>query len=71
MGGKFNHILSGVKVFEQYKVDIAILHCVSEYPNEYDRLGLDNIKTLNEKFPHHTIGLSIISMEYFLDQLAI
>ena len=38
--------------------EIAVLHCVSEYPTEVDRLGLQNIKKLIEAFPGCTIGLS-------------
>jgi N-acetylneuraminate synthase/sialic acid synthase len=38
--------------------EIAVLHCVSEYPTEVDRLGMQNIKKLIQEFPECTIGLS-------------
>jgi N-acetylneuraminate synthase/sialic acid synthase len=38
--------------------DVAILHCVSEYPCEYNRLGLDNIEVLLKEFPQCAIGSS-------------
>lgn len=38
--------------------EVAILHCVSEYPCEYNRLGLDNIEVLIEEFPGCAIGSS-------------
>ena len=34
------------------------MHCVSEYPCTYDRLGLENIKLLKSEFPEVTVGLS-------------
>jgi N-acetylneuraminate synthase/sialic acid synthase len=37
---------------------IAVLHCVSEYPCNYDVLGLDNIQVLKDKFPNILVGLS-------------
>lgn len=38
--------------------ELAVLHCVSEYPASFDILSLDKIKRLIERFPAHTIGLS-------------
>ena len=38
--------------------DYAILHCVSEYPCPVDKLDLQQITKLKEKFPESTIGLS-------------
>jgi len=34
------------------------LHCVSEYPCEYNRLDLEKIKTLKKNFPQTIIGSS-------------
>jgi N-acetylneuraminate synthase/sialic acid synthase len=41
-----------------YHNDIAVLHCVSEYPCEFDRLGFSNIQTLISEFPDCAIGSS-------------
>lgn len=57
-GGKHDQIKSSIEILKQNKVDISILHCVSEYPCEFDRLGLDNIEVLIKEFPDCTIGLS-------------
>jgi N-acetylneuraminate synthase/sialic acid synthase len=47
-----------VEVLRRHHDQIAILHCVSEYPCEFDRLGLDNIEVLMNEFPDCTIGSS-------------
>ena len=57
-GGKIDQIRSSVEVLLNHHDQIAILHCVSEYPCEYNRLGLDNIELLIKEFPGCTIGSS-------------
>lgn len=57
-GGKSDQIKSSVDTILQYHDDISILHCVSEYPCEYNRLGLENIKVLIDEFPGSVIGSS-------------
>lgn len=57
-GGKIDQIRDSVKVLLDYHDEVAVLHCVSEYPCEYNRLGLDNIETLIKEFPECTIGSS-------------
>ena len=57
-GGKINQIRSSVEVLLNHHDEVAILHCVSEYPCEYNRLGLDNIQVLINEFPDCIIGLS-------------
>ncbi len=59
-GGKSEQIKSSLEVLRQNLNDdsIAVLHCVSEYPCNYDVLGLDNIQILKDKFPNILIGLS-------------
>ena len=57
-GGNSEQIRSSVRIFEKYKTELVILHCVSEYPCEYNRLGLDNITKLKSDFPSHLVGLS-------------
>lgn len=57
-GGKTEQIRASVEALLNHHDDIAILHCVSEYPCEYDRLGLDNIEKLINEFPNCTIGSS-------------
>jgi sialic acid synthase len=59
-GGKFNQIKASIEVLQTNlpSEKICILHCVSEYPCDYNILGLDNIQLLEDKFPEITIGLS-------------
>lgn len=59
-GGKHHQIKSSIEVLRSHLSDdkIAVLHCVSEYPCNYDVLGLDNIPHLQELYPSLLIGLS-------------
>lgn len=57
-GGKIDQIRSSVEVLLNHHDEVAILHCVSEYPCEFNRLGLDNIEILMKEFPQCTIGSS-------------
>lgn len=59
-GGKHHQIKSSIDVLRSYLNDdqIVILHCVSEYPCNYDVLGLDNIPQLQVSYPSLVIGLS-------------
>lgn len=57
-GGKIEQIRSSVEVLLNHHDEVAILHCVSEYPCEYNRLGLSNIEVLIKEFPQCTIGSS-------------
>ena len=57
-GGKSDEIKSSINEIEKYHDNLAVLHCVSEYPCEYSRLGLENIKTLIDLYPNISIGLS-------------
>jgi N-acetylneuraminate synthase/sialic acid synthase len=57
-GGKADQIRSSVEILLRSQVEVAILHCVSEYPCEFNRLGLNNIEVLAKEFPGCTIGSS-------------
>jgi sialic acid synthase len=57
-GGKIEQIRSSVEAILSHHDKVAILHCVSEYPCEYNRLGLDNIELLINEFPNCVIGSS-------------
>ena len=57
-GGKIDQIRSSVDVLLKHHDKLTILHCVSEYPCEYNRLGLNNIEILIKEFPRCTIGSS-------------
>lgn len=57
-GGRTDEVHASVDAVRAHHQDLAILHCVSEYPCEYDRLGLDNIEKLLGAFPEIVVGLS-------------
>lgn len=57
-GGNLDQIRSSVEVLLNHHDEVAILHCVSEYPCEYNRLGLENIEVLLKEFPQCLIGSS-------------
>lgn len=57
-GGNVVQIKSTIDTLLRHHDDIAVLHCVSEYPTEYNRMGLNNITELKKLFPTLTIGSS-------------
>lgn len=57
-GGKADQIRASVAQLKEGIKEVSVLHCVSEYPCEHNRLGLDNIELLIREFPDCTIGLS-------------
>lgn len=57
-GGKIEQIRGSVATLLEGGGEVAVLHCVSEYPCEYNRLGLGSIKNLIDEFPECTIGSS-------------
>jgi N-acetylneuraminate synthase/sialic acid synthase len=57
-GGKADQIKASVEILRKQHSEIAILHCVSEYPCEFNRLGLSNIELLIKEFPECVIGSS-------------
>lgn len=57
-GGNEKQILASVKLLQNNKIKTIILHCVSEYPCEYNRLDLEKIKILKKIFPKSIIGSS-------------
>jgi len=57
-GGDRDQIRSSVELLLDNNVEVAVLHCVSEYPCEFNRLGLDNISLLAREFPQCIIGSS-------------
>ena len=47
-----------VKIIENHKCPLAILHCTSMYPTPYHEVRLGAIKDLKENFINYPIGLS-------------
>ena len=47
-----------ISFFEHRNINLAIMHCVAEYPTPNDHLQLNQIDFLKQKFPTHIIGFS-------------
>lgn len=57
-GGNIEQIRASVTTLLEADIEVAVLHCVSEYPCEHRRLGLDSIDKLIREFPQCVIGSS-------------
>lgn len=57
MAGK-KELDEALAVITKYHNDIAILHCVSQYPTEPDNLNLLTIRYLQKHYDQYTIGFS-------------
>ena len=57
-GGNLKVIKDSVNLLIEKKIDVTVLHCVSEYPTPFEKLGLDSIPILSKLFPNCIIGLS-------------
>ncbi len=47
-----------VRIIKRYKVPYALLHCTSIYPTPYNKIRLNAINELKNKFPDAVVGLS-------------
>ncbi len=57
MGG-LKEIDNAVNVINKYHDNIVILHCISQYPAEYQNLNLNSIPFMKEYYKGFTIGYS-------------
>lgn len=57
-GGRNDQIRGTVAQILKHHSDIAVLHCVSEYPCPLERLGLSALKKLRREFPNLAVGVS-------------
>lgn len=49
---------TALETISKYHSDIAILHCVSEYPTKYENVNLKTITFLQKNYPNYKIGYS-------------
>jgi sialic acid synthase SpsE len=48
-----------LEIFYKYNTpQVDILHCLSQYPAEFNRVNLNTIKYLKDNYPNHNIGYS-------------
>lgn len=57
-GGNDDEIAVSVKHLSEKVSELAVLHCVSEYPCEFDKLSLNRIRELICSFPDAVVGIS-------------
>ena len=57
-GGNQIHIQNSISEMSKYSKNIAILHCVSQYPCPAEKMNLNKIKDLIKVFPNYSIGSS-------------
>ncbi|MBE0470913.1 MAG: N-acetylneuraminate synthase family protein [Methyloprofundus sp.] len=51
-------------------IDVAILHCISQYPAELKNLNLKAMQSIQKEFPNHIVGFSDHSKGYIASVLA-
>lgn len=57
-GGTSIHIQKSIECIQAFHSDLALLHCVSQYPCPVESVQLDKISELHTQFSGVTIGLS-------------
>ena len=57
MGG-VKELDEALEVISKHHSEIAILHCISQYPTHPDNVNLGTITYLKNHYPEHTIGFS-------------
>ena len=57
MGGK-QELDEALEIITKHHSEITILHCLSQYPAEYQNINLNSIKALQQQYSSYTIGYS-------------
>jgi len=57
-GSNLNQIDSVVSFMQHRNIDISLMHCVGEYPTQRDKLQLNQIDLLKNRYPNIPIGYS-------------
>lgn len=60
-----------LEVVTKYHENISILHCLSQYPSEYQNINLLTISFLMEHYPQYTIGYSDHSIGILMPAVAV
>lgn len=70
MSGK-DDLRAAVEVISQRHSNITILHCLSQYPSEYESINLRTIEYLQSEYPEYTIGYSDHSIGIVVPAVAV
>jgi sialic acid synthase SpsE len=60
-----------LEIITKYHSNISILHCLSQYPSEYQNINLLSIQYLKEQYPQFTIGYSDHSIGILMPAVAV
>jgi len=60
-----------LEIVTKYHSNISILHCLSQYPSEYQNINLLSIQFLKENYPQYTIGYSDHSIGILMPAVAV
>ena len=60
-----------LEIITKYHSNISILHCLSQYPSEYQNINLLTIKYLKEEYSQYTIGYSDHSIGILMPAVAV
>ena len=60
-----------LEIVTKYHSNISILHCLSQYPSEYQNINLLSIQYLKEKYPQYIIGYSDHSIGILMPAVAV
>ncbi len=60
-----------LEIITKYHSNISILHCLSQYPSEYQNINLLSIQFLKENYPQFTIGYSDHSIGILMPAVAV
>lgn len=70
MGGK-QELDNALEVITRHHSQISILHCLSQYPAEYQHINLNTIPYLKKHYSSYTIGYSDHSIGIFIPVAAV
>jgi len=60
-----------LEIITKYHSNVSILHCLSQYPSEYQNINLLSIQFLKEHYPQFTIGYSDHSIGILMPAVAV
>lgn len=60
-----------LEIITKYHSNISILHCLSQYPSEYQNINLLSIQFLKDHYPDYTIGYSDHSIGILMPAVAV
>ena len=60
-----------LEIITKYHSNVSILHCLSQYPSEYQNINLLTIQYLKEQYPQFTIGYSDHSIGILMPAVAV